>query len=121
SDLDLPSPLSLVDKMFCLTRSTNFADSSIEAVAELAEGAEEVRAQAGDRFWRRGDPADGSLMIISGEVEASPEHEAPFRFHAGWVVGGLDAMGGVPHWYDLHASTDVTALRLRRAMLYDVL
>lgn len=121
STVDTSGPLSLVDKMFCLTRTSNFADTSIEAVAELAEGAEEVRMRAGRPIWRHGDAADHYLTIVSGEVEAAPPDEAPFRFRSGWVVGGLDAIGEVPRWYDLTAATPLVALRHRRAVFYDVL
>jgi CRP-like cAMP-binding protein len=120
-DFDTGHRLNLVDKMFCLTRSTSFADSSIEAVAELAEGADEIRAIAGEPLWRHGDPADFSLMIVSGEVEATPPDDAAFRFGSGWVVGGLDSLGGLPRWYDLAVGSDLVALRLRRAILFDVL
>jgi len=112
--------LTLVDKMFVLRATENFKEVSIEALADLADGAPEVAFEAGCRIWRRGAPANYSLMVVSGRVIATPPEGRPQPFTSRWIVGGLDDLGNLPRWYDLHADTDTVALRLKSAALFDV-
>lgn len=112
--------LTLVDRMFVLRATENFKDVSIEALLELAEGAHEVSYEAGEQIWRRGSPANHSLMIVSGRVVATPPDADPQPFTSRWIVGGLDDLGHLPRWYDLHAEVDTVALKLSSTNLYDV-
>lgn len=112
--------LTLVDKMFVLRATQNFREVSIEALSEIAEGAREVYYEEGERIWRRGAPAAHSLMIVSGRVVATPPSKKPQVFTSRWIVGGLDDLGKLPRWYDLHAETDTLALELSSTNLFDV-
>jgi CRP-like cAMP-binding protein len=113
--------LTLVDKMFFLRKTTNFGESSIEALAELATSARECRFAAGELIWRCGADADYSLMICSGVVSCQPEKGDAFEYEGGWVVGGLDSLAHKPRWYDARAVSDVIALHMSRSSLFDVL
>jgi CRP-like cAMP-binding protein len=114
-------PLTLVDKMFFLRKTTNFSESSIEALAELAAASDERRFGAGTVLWRRGDAADYSLMIAAGTVACQPEQGDEFVYEGGWVIGGPDSLADKPRWYDARAASDVIALHLPRTALLDVL
>ncbi|MEM9692189.1 MAG: cyclic nucleotide-binding domain-containing protein [Myxococcota bacterium] len=120
-DYPVTSGLTLVDKMFLMRTTSNFREVSIEALAELAEGAHEAHFRAGATLWRRGDLADHYYMIVAGTLVATSPGAPPRTFTSRWLVGGLDNMGRLPRWYDLRAETDTVALRLRSTVLYDVL
>jgi len=119
---DYPAPrgLTLVDKMFVLRATDNFKEVSIEALSEIAESAHEVYYEQGKSIWRRGAPASHSLMIVSGCVIARPPGGEPQPFTSRWIVGGLDDLGNLPRWYDLHAETDTVALKLSSTHLFDL-
>lgn len=114
-------PLGLVDKMFVLKGSTSFADTSIEALADLARGATERRLAAGAEIWREGDRAEGPVLVVNGAVECQPSSGTPFELGPSYVVGGLDSIAQEPRWYRAAAKTDLRILELERRHLLDVL
>jgi CRP-like cAMP-binding protein len=113
--------LTLVDKMFALKSATNFAEASIEALANLAHGTTERRYRAGEGIWRAGERADYSILLVEGLVECEAEGVKPFPFGPGYYVGGLDSLSDHDRWYDCRASTEVVALTMERQKLFDVL
>lgn len=114
-------PLTLVDKMFALRSATNFAEASMEALANMAQGMTERRYAPGDRLWRVGERADYSVLLITGVVECEADGVKPFTFGPGYYVGGLDSLSHSDRWYGCRAVSDVVALVLERQKLFDVL
>ncbi|MBW2458090.1 MAG: cyclic nucleotide-binding domain-containing protein, partial [Deltaproteobacteria bacterium] len=109
--LDTDQPLTLVDRMFFIRKASSFARESIEALAEFAAHAVELRLSAGDRLWAIGDPPDHSALIVNGVVECRPEDMDPFDLGPGFVVGGPEIFIGEPRWYEAVAKTDVILLK----------
>jgi CRP-like cAMP-binding protein len=114
-------PLTLVERMFFLRRTQNFAKVSIEAVADLAARHREVRFRAGDVIWNLGDAAEDSILVLNGTISCQPPDREHFDLGVGYIVGGLDALSGEPRWYKLVAKTDVLAMRQLRDDMLDVL
>ncbi len=122
SAFDSDKPLGLVERMFFLRSTTNFSYTSVEALADIADDATELRYESGETIWKAGDEGNYSLMLVNGQVECSPEDGgAPFMFGPGFVVGGLDSIANVPRWYSVVARGPVHGLRLDRATFFDVL
>jgi len=119
--VDATKPIGLVQRMFLWHRASNFPHGSIEALADMANDAVERRFRAGERLWARGEPAQGSLYVVQGDVECRPAEGSPFVLGAGYYVGGLDAMANLGRWYEAVAKTDIVALWLPQSSLLDVL
>ncbi len=119
--VDTSRELSLVDKMFVLRSATNFAHISVEALAQMAREADELRYPAGTMVWSRGEIAEWSMLVVDGVVECIPEHQPSFRFGPSFYVGGLDAMTHSRRWYAGRAETDVVALKIHQNKWMDIL
>lgn len=113
-------PLDLVERIFFLRRNFAFAPGRIDSVAALAKCATEVRVEKGAPLWRFGDPADALLAVVCGTVGARAPDGLSFAFGAGDLVGGLDALGEVPRWFDASAGDGLVALRVERDVALDV-
>lgn len=116
-----PADLSLVEKMFFLRKTSNFANASIEALSDLAAGSYEKRYRPGDVIWRAGDDAQSSVQVLAGTVICEAPDVKPFEFGVGMIVGGLDSMARQARWYDCIAKDDVRLLVIERTLMFDVL
>jgi CRP-like cAMP-binding protein len=112
-------PLGLVEKLFYLHKSIQFASGRIEMLTGLARTADERRVKAGTRLWTRGESTGSWLVLISGVI-ACENDDQQFRFGPGDSVGGLDALARQPRWYDARAETDLVALELHSDVLVDL-
>ena len=120
-DVTNDEPLTLIERMFFLRQTTNFEETSIEALADLAEGLVETTYKAGEVIWKAGSMGKCSIQVLSGTVECVPPNGKPFGFGAGMIVGGLDTLSGKEHWYSCVAKTDVRIFELHTMLLFDVL
>jgi len=112
--------LDLVERIFFLRKTLAFGAGRIDSVAELAKGSEEIRAGAGEVIWRRGDRADGVLAIVCGTLRCKTSDGLAFELGAGDLAGGLDALGGVPRWFDAEVGEGLVALSMSRDLTVDV-
>jgi CRP-like cAMP-binding protein len=119
--IDASRKLSLVDRMFILSKATNFADVSVEALAQMARDVEEMRVPAGTEIWGEGQPARYSMLLVDGVVECSAEGRESFKFGPSFYVGSLDPLTQNPRWYGCRAETDVVALKIRTDRFLDML
>lgn len=117
----IPSRLGLVERILFFRRLLAFGRAKVEAIAELAREAEEVRAPAGTAFWQAGDPARHSLLVVAGEVRCEAPDGQRFILGPDSQVGGIDSMSGLPRWYSAVAATEVVALRSEVTHLLDVI
>jgi CRP-like cAMP-binding protein len=114
--------LGLVEKVFFLRQTMSFAQTRIEALADLAQEAEDLTLPAGQVLWRAGDVSDHALMLISGIVACETDDGVQkFKFDPGSTVGGIDALANMPRWYQARAETPVRTLRVDTQRLLDVI
>src|SRR5262249_40460971 len=92
--------LDLVDRIFLLRKAPPFARSSLNALVELARSMFEVRFEPGVKLWNIGQPARNLLLVVSGTVACTPESRPSFQAGPGVPIGALEAIGGVPRWYE---------------------
>src|SRR5688572_28999814 len=113
--------LGLVEKIFFLRQTMSFAQTRIEALADLAQETEDLTLPAGQILWRAGDVSDHALMPISGIIACETDDgRQKFKFDPGSTVGGIDALANVPRWYQACAETPVRTLRVDAQRLLDV-
>lgn len=115
------TPLNLVERMFFFRQTSNFANASIEALADLVQDVPELRYQPGQSLWSAGDHATHSVIVLDGVIECTADGVEPFEFDRGYVVGGLDALSQSERWYDARAKTELRVLQLPTAHMFDVL
>jgi CRP-like cAMP-binding protein len=114
--------MGLVEKVFFLRRTMSFAQTRIEALADLAQEAEDLTLPAGQILWRAGDVSDHALMLISGIIACeTDDRKQSFKFDPGSTVGGIDALASVPRWYEARAETPIRTLRVDAQRLLDVI
>jgi CRP-like cAMP-binding protein len=116
-----PSRLGLVDRILFLRRLLAYGKAKIEAIAELAREAEEIRVPAGTTLWQAGDPSSYSLLVVAGEVTCEAPDGQHFVLGHDSQVGGIDSIAGLPRWYSAVSATEVVALRSEVTHLLDVI
>jgi CRP-like cAMP-binding protein len=113
--------LGLVERLFCLRRAMDFAQTRVDALSDLAEDARTLRAEAGEALWEIGDLAENNLLVVEGVITAATQDsEQVFEFGPGSFVGGVDVFAGEPRWYRATCKTPVVGLRIRTQHLLDV-
>ncbi|MEM6958809.1 MAG: cyclic nucleotide-binding domain-containing protein [Myxococcota bacterium] len=115
-----PSPTNLVERIAHLRRALPFAGSRLEALADLAKEAVEMRLEAGEALWAEGDPAYAFVFVLWGIVEGETADGKRMRFGPNDVAGSLGSLGQQPRWYSAKAVTPVVGLRLASESLLDV-
>jgi CRP-like cAMP-binding protein len=123
-DEDAPyprQPLGLIEKLAILRRSVPYAESRLEALAELARESPELRFAAGQTIWRAGDPSGHGLIVVAGVIEGVADGgRQRFRLASRSVLGGLDSLAGSPRWFDATALVDAVLLEVPTAALLDL-
>jgi CRP-like cAMP-binding protein len=115
------SPLDLVQRMLFLREGLPFIRASASALADLARGLVELRFEKGTVLWRRGEPGRQVQMLVAGRVScASPIQDFCLEPEPGFPLGGLDAVAGVPRWYDAVCETPVVTLSGNAEILFDL-
>lgn len=117
----LDRPLDLVDRLVTLRQLVPFTTSRIQALAALAQAAEDVTWAQGVRPCPRGDLEDHVTVIVSGALRAvrpDGRTELVTRLDA---IGLLETLAERPHDQVVEALTPVRALRFPGAALLDVM
>ncbi|MCU0691098.1 MAG: cyclic nucleotide-binding domain-containing protein [Polyangiaceae bacterium] len=117
----LARPMDLVERIFFLQSSMVVAQGRINAIADMARLARELRLDPGESLWRAGDPAQEIVVLARGILGCtSNDGTQTFRFGAGDTIGGLDALAGQPRWYGAVANERVVVLALDMDSVVDV-
>ncbi len=112
--------LDLVERIFFLRQVHPFGGASINALAELARGFSEVQFQPGQRLWEEGDTARHVMLVVDGVAHCKARNGFTLRGGPGVPLGALEAVAGVPRWYDAVVAEPLTALSGEIEMLFDV-
>jgi CRP-like cAMP-binding protein len=115
-------PLDLVQRLVIIGRGGPFQNASLNALAEVAEKAAEVRLEAGTTLWREGDFSEYGINIVHGIVRCTGDDgRREFRMGPGSVIGTLETLGQLPRGYTAVAESRVVALRPNIEVLLDTL
>ncbi len=120
-EIDPPPPghLNIVERLFFLRRILPLDRISIDALATIARQLVPADFAANEPIWQSGGRGDELLVVLRGSVEARTKDGQCARRDRPGALGGLEALAGVPRWYDLVAVTPVEALRMRVDLLID--
>jgi CRP-like cAMP-binding protein len=113
--------LGLVERLVVFRQQVPFAAARLQALATLAQTAEELVWDAGDIVARAGEPATRALVIIEGSLRLRDTHGATRMLGAGDPIGYLENLAGVDHGGTIEATTPVRALGNTGTQLLDVL
>jgi CRP-like cAMP-binding protein len=113
--------LDLVERILFLRQVSPFAQSSINALAELSRGMAEVSFPAGTRLWDEGEASGTVLLLVRGTIFcAARGGEAVFTTGPGAPLGAVESVAERPRWYTATTETKVTALQGSIEGLIDV-
>lgn len=113
-------PLDLVERLFYLRKVFSQGTMRLDALAEVARTAREVRYPRGTRLWSAGDRSEQMLTLLCGVISARAQSGSEFRFGPIDIVGGLDLVAEVPRWYDAVVAEDSVALALDAEVVFDL-
>lgn len=119
--VDIPdSPLGMVDRLIVLRRYMPFSRGRIEALAALAQAAEEIHMPARAAVCTQGEPVTSVSILLDGTVRGVRDGVS-FVLGPGHAPGALESLADVPYASTMTTLTPIRALRLPNAALYDVL
>ena len=117
--------MALDDDIRILSAVGLFSELTDEQLRLLAFGAEPVRFAAGREIFREGAAADCAYVVVSGRVvlyrDAGGEAVAVSRLGEGAILGELALIAAGKRLTYAAAETDVSAMRLTRALFHRVL
>jgi CRP-like cAMP-binding protein len=111
--------LDLVERILFL-RQGPFANSSINALAELSRGLSELQFEAGTVVWEEGEPASNVFLVADGRVRCSAKSGMSFRAGPGIPLGAFETLAGQGRWYTAVAETRLGGLSGDIDQLLDV-
>jgi len=99
-----------------------FAEMPKDALGTMIQGAELVELQDGEALMKRGDPADDLFGIVEGTVRVMARGKNMYlTLSEGDVLGEACLLQDEPRHADVLADGEVTALRIPREVLHEVL
>lgn len=113
-------PLGMVERLMLLRRRMPFGRGRIEALAALAQAADEVRLPAGATLAIAGEMVESTLVLLEGRVRIS-RGDCTVVVGPGYAVGALEALAELPHAATSVTLTPVRALRCPSGVMFDVL
>ncbi|MCA9517475.1 MAG: cyclic nucleotide-binding domain-containing protein [Myxococcales bacterium] len=114
--------MNLVERLVFLRRMPIFAQSSLDAVTEIARAFREVRVPAGETLWRVGDEAKTLLALVDGQALATiPGTSSKVRYHRYSMLGAMCSLAQVPRYHDMVAVTPLVLLEADGSRLLDVI
>lgn len=112
-------PLGLVERLIALRQQTPFATSRIQALAAIAQSADEVWIDKGTLIHDNGADADSMLLVVEGLLRTSGLH--PRVYGPGDAVGILEVLGETGHDASVVTLTDTRVLRVPAIAVLDVM
>lgn len=103
--------LTVVERVIEL-RKSRFARSNVDALAEIATAATEVRLEADEPLWAQGEPANHWVRIHAGLVRCETASGEHVIVGAGAEIGTLDALADAPRAHGARAASRVVALKI---------
>lgn len=117
----LPETLGMVDRLIVLRTLMPFAKGRIEALAALAQAAEEIRIPAHTEIGVAGVLSTSVLILLEGSASCARPGASPVIVGPGHAIGALETLGEVPFTTTIRTLGAVRALRCPGAALFDVL
>jgi CRP-like cAMP-binding protein len=114
--------LNLVERMLLVRRSLAFSSATVQAIARVAQVADELELAEGQILHQPGKQTDSFYVVASGVVEIT--HEDPAvraRFGPGEVVFGAGGVGLRVPQFTSKALAPTVLLAVRREDFFDIM
>jgi CRP-like cAMP-binding protein len=112
--------LELGERIALLRSTPPFPGVRVHTLGQIALDMRPVTLVAGERAWRRGDRADWTGIVLTGELTPGPRLRTR-TVGPGALLGMEEAFAGERRWYAAVARGPTLLLRLDVASLIDVL
>lgn len=112
---------TVVERVLVMRSGPLFGEAHLDAVAEMARRASEVRFVEGEELWSAGDPSAFSLRLEFGKVRCTNRDGESVVVGAGTALGIMDVFAGVPRAYDAVALTPLICTKVDAATQLAVL
>ena len=113
-------PLGMVERLMVLRKRMPFGKGRIEALAALAQAAEEVRVPARTEIAAAGELPTSTLILLDGTVTVQ-KGPTSVVVGPGHAISALEVLAQVPMTTNVTTITPIRALRCPVAPMYDVL
>ena len=116
------SDLDLVERIFVLRQAAPFAETSVDALSELARGMDQVRVAPGATLWDVGESASTVHIVIDGEVRCTgPDGRVLLDVLPVTPLGEIEGVAGLPRWFRASTVTPVSLLSIDSEGVLDAL
>ncbi len=112
-------PLGLVDRLIALRQQMPFATARIQALAAIAQGAEEIRVTERTIVQDKGTYADSMWIVLEGVLRTVGSDARVYG--PGESLGMLEALGELCHGSTVEALTSARLLRVPAIAVLDVM
>ena len=116
--------LGIVERIFLVRRTQAFENANVNSIARLVRRMKDVRVEAGEKVWQRGDRSLTNVFIVKGKMRTSWRNtrgeSVSQELGPGYIVGGGESMAGQPRWNDLVALEPAVYLAGSRDALVDM-
>ena len=119
--VDAVMGLRTIDRLNVLRSVSIFAGAPDELLAAVSVALEELRFQAGERVFSKGDLDDCLYIIAEGQVHVHDGERTLSTLHRGEVFGEMAALDPEVRSASITAVTDMRLFRLERGPLYRVM
>ncbi len=106
---------TVVERVMMIRNGMFFSTAHLDAIAELARRAVEVRFAEGEALWQIGEPTSFSLRVEFGKVRCTNAKGESVVVGAGNVLGMMDALAGIQRSYDAVALTPLIVTKIETA------
>jgi CRP-like cAMP-binding protein len=113
--------LTTIDKVLFLLRAPVTADCTTDALARVAQLAQELELEAGHRLFAVGDTPDALWVVIDGAVRIEGIETDSQLAESSDLIGGLAVFTDAPHVTTAVTLVTTRILRIERADLHDLL
>ena len=113
--------LSTFEKIMILKAVELFADTSEEALTEVAAAFEEVESERGETIFRKGDPGSSMYVVVNGQVRVHDTEQTLTTLGEHEVFGDLAVLNSEPRSVSVTALEDTRLLRLDQESLYEII
>ncbi len=113
--------LTTIEKVLALKSASIFAETPDETLAAVAALLKEIRLQAGETVFEKGDPGDCMYIIVHGTVRVHDDAHVLGRRSDGDVFGEMALLDPEPRMASVTAAEDTLLLRLEQDALYELM
>ena len=113
--------LSTIEKLIILKDAQLFADTPDEILADVAQLADEIRVEAGEPVFAKGDKGDCMFVVAAGEVHVHDQGRTLNRLGPGQVFGEMALLDPEPRMASVTAVDDTQLLRLDQEPFFELL